>query len=75
MKTSYTGFILSYIAKETVDELKGTFAPVDSDIKDAKRRISVAKGPKKKKTPAPKAEVQAEASSDPEESDDEDDDQ
>ena len=68
--------MLSYIAKELVDELKGSFAPIESDMKDAKRRISVAKGPKKKKASA-QAEVQDDVSSAscPEEGDDEDDDQ
>ena len=47
---------LIILAKELVDELKSSFAPMESDIKDAKRRISVAKGPKKKTTTAPKAE-------------------
>ena len=46
---------LIILAKELVDELKSSFAPMDSDLKDAKRRISVAKGPKKKST-APTAE-------------------
>ena len=46
------------VSQDFIDEIKKFFGPADTDIRDAKRRISVAKGPKKKKDSAPAAEIQ-----------------
>ena len=46
------------VSQDFIDEIKKFFGPADTDIRDAKRRISVAKGPKKRKDPAPAAEIQ-----------------
>ena len=46
------------VSQDFIDNSKIIFGPIDADIKDAKRRISVARGPKKKKNSAPVAEIE-----------------
>ena len=43
-------------SQDFLDKAKSNFGPADADIKDAKRRISLVKGPKKRKEPAPVVE-------------------
>lgn len=37
------------LAQDFLDDVKAAIAPVEADLRDAKRRVSVAKGPKKRR--------------------------